>query len=97
MISRLWRLVTMSMEQQRTVEALYTADGHCVCGRVIRRMDDKTCLAQINTSWCKLEAARNTLAIGIYCAWCANKINLLLKSLAPLPERDKLKSQVISG
>ena len=42
-------------------------------------------------------STRNTLAIGIYCGWCANKINVLLKSLKALPESDKLKSNIMSG
>jgi len=92
MISRLWRLVSLSFSQQREVEALWTADGLCVCGRPIRRMDAKMCLAQVNSSWSSLEAARNTLAIGIYCAVCADRINVCLKTLKALPERDKLKS-----
>jgi hypothetical protein len=80
------------MEQQRTVEALWQSDGLCACGRPIRRMDEKMCIAQVNSSWCVLTAARNTLAIGIYCAVCADRINVCLKTLKALPERDKLKS-----
>ena len=83
----------MSMEQQRTVEALWQSDGICACGRPIAARDDKICLAQVNSSWCTLPAARNTLAIGIYCARCADLINVCMKSLKALPERDKLVSR----
>lgn len=85
------------MEQQRTVEALYTSDGACSCGRPIGRMSDKIVMAQINSSWCVLDGVRNTMAIGIYCSACADKINVCLKSLKALPERDKLKSIPLSG
>ena len=95
-VVRLWRLVNLSMEQQRTVEALWTSDGVCACGAPIARMADKICLAQVNSSWCALETVRNTLAVGIYCASCADKINVLLKSLKALPEADKLKRQTFS-
>jgi hypothetical protein len=96
-VSRLWRLVTMSMEQQRTVEELWLSDGYCVCGCAIRRQDAKLCMAQINSSWCVLEAVRNTLAVGIYCSRCAELIEVCLKSLKKLPERDRLKSHIISN
>jgi hypothetical protein len=96
MLSRLWRLVTLSMEQQRTVDALYISDGVCACGRAILRADPKLVMAQINSSWCTLDAVKNTMAIGIYCDQCANLINICLKSLKQLPERDKLKSHIIS-
>ena len=97
MLNRLWRLVTLSMEQQRTVESLWISDGMCACGATIARKDDKICIAQVNTSWAALESARNTLAIGIYCARCADIINVTLKSLRALPERDKLKSKTFTA
>jgi hypothetical protein len=87
----------MSMDQQRTVEALWTTDGVCACGKPIRATDDKICMAQVNTSWCALPAIRNTLAVGIYCKWCADAINVTLKSLKKLPERDKLKRTTFSN
>lgn len=96
-LARLWRLVTMSMEQQRTVEALWLSDGICSCGRPIIARDPKLCLAQVNTSWCTLAGVRNTLAIGIYCTVCADAINVFMKNLRQLPERDKLKRTPISG
>jgi len=97
MVKRLWKLVTMSMEQQRTVEYLWLSNGICTCGQPIDRNDDKLCLAQVNSSWASLDAAKNTLAIGLYCKWCADKINVLLKSLRALPEPDKLKKQRFTG
>lgn len=97
MLKRLWQLVALSLEQQRIVEALWTQDGLCMCGAPIGRMADKMCLAQVNSSWCALESVRNTLAVGIFCASCADKVNVLLKSLKPLPEADKLKRRAFSN
>lgn len=97
MLSRLWRLVSLSLEQKRTVDSLWQSDGTCVCGAGIRAEDDKICLAQVNTSWTVLKGAQNTLAIGIYCSKCASLINMCLKNLKPLPEEDKLKRRPFVG
>jgi hypothetical protein len=91
MLNRLWKLVAITLEQQKLVESLYLSDGVCVCGNTIKIMAPKMCMAQINTSWCELPAVRNTMAIGIYCGRCAELINVCLKSLKKLPESDKLK------
>ena len=95
--SRLWKLCSLNQVQQRIVDELWTSDGVCVCGRPITKMDAKICLAQVHTSWAELASVRNTLAVGIYCGFCAQQINMLLKSLKKLPEPDKLKRQQISG
>ena len=97
MFQRLWRLVSITLEQQRTVEELYLADGTCTCGAIITRQSPKMVMSQINSSWATLAAVRNTMAIGIYCGRCAELIDVCLKSLKQLPERDKLVSKVISG
>lgn len=90
-------MVTITLEQQRTVEDLYLADGYCSCGRLVRRQDAKLVMSQINSSWSTLPAVRNTMAIGIYCSRCAELIDVCLKSLRQLPEADKLKKKVLSG
>lgn len=96
-MERLWKLCSLTMEQQKIVEYLYLSDGVCACGNPIRRMSPKMCMAQINTSWCELPSVRNTMAVGIYCGRCAELIDVCLKSLKKLPEDDKLKRTRISG
>jgi bacterioferritin-associated ferredoxin len=96
MLARLWKLVAITLEQQHLVEFLWLSDGVCTCGNPIKKMSPKMCLAQINTSWCKLESVRNTMAVGIYCGRCAELIDVCLKSLKKLPEADKLKRTIIS-
>lgn len=94
---RLWKLVTLSLDQQHIVEDLWTQErGICTCGRAILKMDAKLCMSYINTSWAALPGVRNTMAIGIYCGFCAQIINMTLKSLKKLPEPDKLKRQTLS-
>jgi hypothetical protein len=93
---RLWKLVSITLEQQKLVENLWLSDGVCVCGRPIKVSSPKMCMAQINTSWCELPAVRNTMAIGIYCGRCAELIDVCLKSLKKLPEPDKLKRSRIN-
>lgn len=97
MLQRLWKLVSLNLEQQRLVEFLYCADGQCTCGNPISRTSPKLVMAQINSSWCEFAAVRNTMAVGIYCGRCAELIDVCLKSLKKLPEADKLKKIRLSG
>src|ERR1700683_697881 len=96
MLERLWKLVSITLEQQRIVEHLWLSDGVCTCGNTIQRMAPKICMAQINTSWCVLPAVRNTMAVWIYCGRCAELIDVCLKSLKKLPESDKLKRTILT-
>ena len=92
----MWRLMSLSLAQKHDVDNLWLSDGVCVCGNPIKHDDAKMALAQVNTSWSPLPGARNTIAVGIYCGPCADKINVALRNLRALPERDKLKSRKIS-
>lgn len=80
-MTRLILAVPLSMEQQRTTTHLMDSVGECVCGRLLRKLDPKFVLGQINSAYAAVRDAQNTLVIVIYCKSCFLRINDMFTSL----------------
>lgn len=81
METRLILAVPLSNEQAQATKHLMDAPGTCACGRILKRMDPKFVLGQINSIYASVRDAQNMLVIAIYCEECFHKINNLFISI----------------
>lgn len=81
METRLILAVPLSNEQAQVTKHLMDTIGTCACGRILKRMDPRFVLGQINSVYSAVQDAKNTLVICIYCQDCFLKINGMFKEL----------------
>lgn len=75
METRLILAVPLSNEQAQATKHLMDTPGTCSCGRILKPMDGKFVLGQINSVYSTVADAKNTLVVCIYCEHCFKKIN----------------------
>lgn len=81
METRLILAVPLSSEQAQVTKHLMDIKGTCACGRILKGLDPKFVLGQINSTYAGVPDAKNTLVIAVYCHSCFLKINGLFKDL----------------
>lgn len=81
METRLILAVPLSKEAAQATKHLMDIPGTCTCGRILKTMDPKFVLGQINSEYASINDAKNTLVIAVYCESCFHKINKIFLDL----------------